>query len=309
MWSKRLADIRPETVFFYGLFLLLLGYARVIWLPMPELDSRFLGVEYYLASWIKWTLPVLWMTSAWLINYLMTEQFQILKRYSFIGFFWGLTMIHFGDFELVIGSVLMVVWFLTVSRIQTSKSLIAEFLDIGLFTGVMTLIDIRYITLLPLAWVLMLAYGRIRWRGVFGSIWGLVTVHILTAILTWTVGAFSRYLDYFTWPEMEFILPDRMHWVWLTAVLFWWILSLGNYFQALSFANIVKRQTLSAILFIQLGAITLWATGVWHPIMTLTCVPIGSLVFITNDLQYRKWKWWKEIVFWSMILLSPYAFS
>ncbi len=309
MWSKRLSDIRPETVVVYGLFLLLMGYARVIWFPLPELEGVFLGKEYTFDSWVKYLLPVGWMLSAWFVNFLISEQFQLLKRYSYFGFLWGLAMIHFGDIHVFLGSLMVLFWFLIVTRIQRSKRSISDSLDIGLFTGLMTLVDVQYIAFLALAWLLLLTYGRIRWRAVFSSLWGAITILLLAAVYCWAVGSGARFTAYLSWSISDFELPSTNHWPWLLGMAFWWLLSLPNYIQALSFANIVKRQSLSALLFVQLGAVLMWLTGAWDAELLLMCVPFSTLVFISNDLQYRKKYWWRELVFWSLILLSPFPFG
>ncbi len=304
MWSKRLEDIRPGTVMVYAILLLILGYLRVVFHPLSSYDWTFLGEEYEMFPGIRWVLPILWAILAVTINFLVSEQFQVLKRYSYLGFLWGILMIVIGEFRFAVFSVMALLWFLSVLRLQNSQRQIPDFLDVGLILGIFTLFDWRFSYLLLVSWIIFLVFARLRWRAMFGSIWGAVTVHLLFSMGYLVFGDFDVYKNYLlSWPDQEVILPHPENYVWMAVLLIWWVLSLGNYVAALSRANIVKRQSLSALLLVQLALIGFAIAGLWPPKMYLAFIPLGTLVFIANDLQYCKKYWWRDVVFWSFIVL------
>lgn len=301
MWSKRLADIRPGTVISYVLLLVLVGYVRVLYGPHFELPFSFMGVDYVLAPWWKWVLPPAAGFAAMFANWIFAEVLQILKRYSYFGFLWGLTLIGIGNIYVVLLATLGVLWFVTIVRLQGTKRIYADYLDIGLMTGVLTLFNLRFLALLAVSWFLFVAYGKLRSRALFIGVWGVVTIHVLTATVYFAIGKFDSYLSYFEWRGFAFDWPAQWMWPSLVAMLFFWILSLGNYITALSRANVVKRQSLSALLILQIAVLALDISGIWSDTALICFVPIGSLVFIANDLQYRTKRWWKEGVFWMFI--------
>lgn len=309
MWGKRLEDIRPGTVMAYAILLTLLGYLKVVFHPLPSYDWTFLGEEYEMFSGVRWILPILWSVIALLVNFFVTEQFTLLKRHSYLGFLWGIILITVGDFRFAIYSLMSLLWFLSVLRIQKSNRPIADFLDTGLLVGLYTLLDLRFALLLVASWVIMLTFARLRWRAIFGSIWGTVTIHLLFVIAYFTFGNVDVYWTYIQqWPELEVQIPANTDVVWIGVLLFFWLLGLGNYITALSRANIMKRQSLSAILILQLTLIGLAVSGLWPTLIYLAFLPLGTLIFIGNDLQYRKKYWWRDTVFWIFILALALSF-
>lgn len=309
MWGKRLEDIRPGTVMVYAILLTILGYLRVIFQPLPTYDWTFLGEEYEIFPAIRWILPIIWAAIALVINFLVTEQFTLLKRHSYLGFLWGIIMLTVGDFRFALYSLMALIWFLSVLRVQKSNRPIADFLDTGLLVGVYALLDLRFGLLLVASWFILLTFARLRWRAIFGGIWGVVTIHLLFAIAYLVFGKIDVYRTYIeSWPSLELQIPDKTNAVWISMVAFFWLLSLGNYITALSRANIVKRQSLSAILILQLALIALVGFGLWPTRMYLAFLPLGTLIFIVNDLQYRKKFWWRDTVFWIFILAFGLSF-
>lgn len=293
----------------YAILLTLLGYLKVVFHPLTSYDWTFLGEEYEMFSGIRWILPILWSVIALLVNFFVTEQFTLLKRHSYLGFLWGIILITVGDFRFAIYSLMSLLWFLSVLRIQKSNRPIADFLDTGLLVGLYTLLDLRFALLLVASWVIMLTFARLRWRAIFGSIWGTVTIHLLFVIAYFALGNVDAYWAYIQrWPELEVQIPANTDVVWIGVLLFFWLLGLGNYVTALSRANIMKRQSLSAILILQLALIGLAVSGLWPTFLYLAFLPLGTLIFIGNDLQYRKKYWWRDTVFWIFILALALSF-
>lgn len=308
MWSKRLADIRPGTVISYLFLLLGLGYLKVLFGTVDGLRFFFLGHSYIVHDAVKWAFPFLAGLSAMFANFWIAEVFQILKRYSYFGFLWGLSQLTLARFDLLVISTLALLFFGVIVRLQRSSRYFADYLDIGLVIGGLSLLDMKYIWLLPLSWLLLLAYGRLRWRAIFIGIWGLVTIHILTATVAWISGEWEYYRNCFQVPDFRFIWPQREMIPWIVVTLVWWIVSLKEYVIALSRANIVKRQSLSALLILQLGTLILTASGIWPYSFALAFFMVGSLMFIVNDLQYRHKNWWKDVVFWTYIAIYGLSF-
>ncbi|NVK27010.1 MAG: hypothetical protein HWE14_03140 [Flavobacteriia bacterium] len=301
MWSKRLEDIRPGTVMAYAVLLLGLGYLRVGLAAPTAIDWSFMGREYELSPWFKWLSPVVWTLSGLLANFILVERFQVLKRYSYIGFLWGLFLIIIGDFRIGTNSIFAIFWFASILRIQKSSRVIPDALDIGLLVGALSILNIQFLALIPISWILALTFARLRWRVIFASIWGAVTIHILTWVAYYLLDNIQAYLNYWSWPTLSFEMIDSSFWVLLFTTFLWWVFSLGNYFKALSTANIVKRQSMSALLFLTLMLMGLALSGAWSESIYLAMLPIGTLVFITNDLQYRRKYWWRDVVFWTFI--------
>lgn len=301
MWSKRLEDIRPGTVMAYALLLLGLGYLRIGMAPSSSIDWSFLGVEYELSSWLKWLSPVIWTISGLLANLILVERFQVLKRYSYVGFLWGLFLIILGDFQIGVYSILSLFWFASILRIQKSSSVIPDALDVGLIIGALSLFTLQFLALIPISWILALTFARLRWRVIFASIWGGVTIHILTWVTFYLLSRNEAYLSYWEWSPGTFEIVDTALWVLIITAFVWWVFSLGNYIKALSTANIVKRQSMSALLFFTIILASLALAGIWSDTVYFAMLPIGTLVFITNDLQYRKKYWWRDVVFWTFI--------
>lgn len=308
MWSKRLADIRPGTVISYAFLLLGLGYLRIGFSEIPALEFSFMGVNYALQNWVIWMFPVLVSFSSVAVNWLLAEVYQVLKRYSFMGFLWGLMQLTFVNFNILVLSTFGVILFMGITRLQRSKRLHSDYLDIGLLVGVYTLFDIRMLAILPLTWILLVAYGRLRWRAIFISIWGMVTVHLLVSTVLWSIGDWNLYTQLYEFEGFIYGLPDVDMQPWIVVSIFWWLFSLQNYIIALSRANIVKRQSLSAMLLLQLGTLILAGSGLWTNELAISVFVIAALTFIANDLQYRQKRWYKEVVFWSYICLYAAAF-
>lgn len=310
MWSKRLADIRPITVISYLLLLLGVGYFRVIYGELSSYTFSFFGEEYILHSAWRWIFPLFVAFSSMLVNWVMAEKEQILKRYSYLGFLWGLYLLSVGSVSVVFLSTLSVVWFTSIVRLQGSKRVYADFLDIGLLTGFLSLFHVKLALLLIVSWFLLVAYGRLRTMSIAIGLWGLITIHILGATVAYVLGSIHQYKDYFAWGEIYFEWPSRELLPFLGIMLAYWFLSLGNFIKALTRANVVKRQSLSALLTLQIFVLVLGFTGVWNTSLILSFLPIGSLVFVANDLQYRSKIWWKEIEIWMFIAgFSYYFFS
>lgn len=308
MWSKRTADIRPTTVLFYSIVLLLLGYVRVLF--GHELDGSFHAFSdvFTAPAWLKWLFPVFLVASSIVLNWMLVEWLQILKRNSYLGFLWGLALLSTGRVELVLWATAVAFWFGLAVRVQRSKRLLADVYDMALYTGLLTFLDFRFIALLPIGWILLAAFARLRWRAIFVSIWGIVTMHILGYLIALLTGGAEDYFNRFDWTIESMEFPQGEELYVLSLVIFWWILSLKEYIIALSRANIVKRQSLSALLAMTLGASALWVSGLWPLYVAIAVLPVGMLVLIVNDVQYRKKFWWRDVLFWSFLLAFATAF-
>lgn len=317
MWSKRLRDIRPSTVVGYTLFLLVMGLVRVLssegWLgvfttPNLNVDWSFLGVEYTVSRGVVWALPILWTGVGLVMNSIITERFQLLKRHSYLGFLSGMSLVVLGDLKIVAYTFFMLIWFASVLHVQRSNNKPGDFLDIGLILGVILLFDIRFIAIVPLTWVLLLIFARLGVRAIGITVWGMINIHILAVVITWLTVDLDRYLFLYQLPEWHLYMPTDLQWGWLGVSTLWWVISLGNFTVALSRANIVKRQSLTALFVIVVSSALLAGFGIWDQNLYLAAVFTSALVFISNDLQYRKKSWWKDTVILSYVLLLVLAF-
>lgn len=301
MLSKRLADIRPGTVISVVLLIVFAGVLRVFYGPTLEIPFSFLGSEYEVSPLWRWGVPVLAGFGAMFANWVFVERLQILKRNSYLAFLFGAMMVTVNHLYVATLAILAVIWFASTARLQSSKRVYADYLDIGLITGVMSLFQLRLALLLVLSWFISLAYGRLRARGILIGVWGVVMIHILVATGYFLSGAWDSYISYFEWSGFTFDLPPNWLWPWLAATFLYWILSLGNYITALTRANVLKRQSLTALLTFQLGVVLLDVFALWSDAHLLAFMPIGSLIFVANDIQYRQKKWWKEVELWLFI--------
>lgn len=317
MLARLFGNIHSKGVFFiaaYVLACLILHFALIQKEPL-QLSGAF---GYYNLS--KWqgvfATGFLLLFSSFAYQWLFVDGYKLLKRhYFFTVLFTPLFLSCVSVFGLNFGLAVALVWFIFRLWLDCFGGIgvLHKTLSIGIFTGLLSLIDFSFLSFIPATLFVFLIFGLLNMRKFLILFVGLLTLLLNIWGIEYLVTSGKTAFQFFADGIEAFHIDPRFPlYIPVLGLIFLFVISLIEYFNTLIRANVMKRQvfTVSVVLFVFSFAEILFAGPIlWLPVVA---IPTCCLLF-SNFLQYIKRRWllefwlWVAIGFWAILAFIPQA--
>jgi hypothetical protein len=317
MISKLFEDLRMQS-FVALLFFSVLGIVGLLAQPLVHTFS----FDFYDWQWHS-TLPnlvflsgVLLILGALWLNTMLTQQFEILRRNVFVGWYlmllflgtWGFTGMLTGMIEFFV----LLVAFGQMFHLTNPGKNYQLLYNIGWCVAVLSMFHAAYLWLLLPFLLSVFAYGNVGWRSIALPIFGVVMWLFIVFTVFYLANQQAVFLKHYgSIRVFGAFFPTQfsaLFYGWVAMLGAFFLLQLGDFFQLSNRANIYKRQAFSSVLLFFLATlfISLFVsnnTAIFFPFLIL---PLA--IFFANMRQYAKNKWYRLFVMWALPLFILFGF-
>lgn len=317
MISKLFEDLRVQN-FVVLLIFSLLSFAGLMALPIhPTFKWNWFQFQFApnAPSWLLLSGGILMAFAFW-VNFMLAQQFEILKRNLFAGWYiivlytgtWGFLGQPIGPFELLIATLAFLQLFL-LSRPGNNYNAL---FNIGWCVGLLSMFQSELLLVLAPMILAIFTYGNVSWRSILLPLLGAGMWLFVTFTFLYITDQPGRFLQHYgairAFGKFFSVNYSPLFYGWIGFLALYFLLALRDFFQLASRANIYKRQAFSAILVFFLATLTisLLISNQSEKFFHLLLLPLAIL--FANMRQYAKNKWYRSFVMWGLPLFILIGF-